>query len=195
MKIARKFVAVATLGLLAGCVNFGGAEAPPFLLALTPSAEIADGSVVSAQKSAALVVDVATAGQKLNNLRVPVETPGTGVAYLKDAFWVDKPVILFRDLLAETIAARNNRLILSPAQAGGKAETYLSGDLVDFGLNASSLDVIVTFDATKIRDGQPIEKRRFQAVEPVGLAEAAPVAQGLNRAANKVAAEVADWVR
>ncbi len=54
--------------------------------------------------------------------------------------------------------------------------------------------VTVTYDAVKIRDGQPVEKRRFEASESVFAAEPGPVGEGLNDAANKVAADVADWV-
>ncbi len=46
----------------------------------------------------------------------------------------------------------------------------------------------------KIREGQPVEKRRFEAKEQVFAAEAGPVGEALNSAANEVVAEVADWV-
>ena len=132
--------------------------------------------------------------QKFNNLRVPVQTGATGIAYLKEATWVDKPARLFQGLLTETIAAKNDRLVLSSVQAGGKADTYLSGELVNFGFDGPSLTVTVTYDAVKMREGQPVEKRRFEASEPVFAAEAGPVGEALNSAANKVVAEVADWV-
>ena len=85
-------------------------------------------------------------------------------------------------------------MVLTSAQASGKAETYLSGELVNFGLDGPGLMVTVTYDAVKIRDGQPVEKRRFEASESVFAAEPGPVGEGLNEAANKVAVEVADWV-
>lgn len=190
----RTVTVLAGIGLLSACVSFGGSKAPPFLISLSADTVVAPGAVRSGPKTGALVVRLPATPQKLNNLRVPVQTTGTGIAYLKDATWVDKPAHLFQGLLKETISAKNNRLILSSAQAGGKADTYLSGELVNFGLDGSSLIVTVTYDAVKMRDGQPIEKRRFEASESVFAAEPGPVGEGLNTAANKVASEVAEWV-
>jgi cholesterol transport system auxiliary component len=185
---------VLSLGFLSACVNLGGAEPPPFLLSLTPAIQLDAGAVRSGPKSGSLVVKLPSTPQKINNLRVPVETNGTGIAYLKNATWVDKPAKLFHGLLTETISAKNNRLVLTSTQAGGKADTYLAGELVNFGLDGPSLTVKVTFDAVKMRDGKPVEKRRFEATESVFAAEAGPVGQALNDAANKVVQEVADWV-
>ncbi len=50
-------------------------------------------------------------------------------------------------------------------------------------------------DAALIRaDGTKLEKRRFEARIPVAEIAAQPVSVALNDGANKVAAEVADWV-
>lgn len=191
---------IRSLGLLAGisllgaCVSFGAGDPPPFLLSLTSNAQLDAGAVRTAPQSGSIVVRAPVTPQKLNNLRVPVQTSGTGIAYLKEAVWIDKPANLFQGLLQETISAKNNRLVLTPAQAGGKAETYLAGDLVNFGLDGPSLTVTVTYDAVKIREGQPVEKRRFEEKESVFAAEAAPVGEALNKAANKVVADVAAWV-
>ncbi len=43
-------------------------------------------------------------------------------------------------------------------------------------------------------DDKPVEKKRFEASESVYAAEPGPVGEGLNKAANKVAADVAEWV-
>ncbi len=185
---------MATPLLLSACVSFGGAEPPPFLLSLSSDTVVAAGAEQTGPKSGAVVVRLPATPQKLNNLRVPVQTSSTGIAYLKEAVWVDKPARLFQDLLIETLSAKNNRMVLTSAQASGKAETYLSGELVNFGVDGPGLMVTVTYDAVKIRDGQPVEKRRFEASESVFAAEPAPVGEALNSAANKVAAEVADWV-
>ncbi|MEW4468340.1 ABC-type transport auxiliary lipoprotein family protein [Parasphingorhabdus sp. JC815] len=183
-----------TLGALTGCVSFGGAEPPPFLLSLTPQTQVDAGDVRAGPRGGALVIQSFSTPQKLNNIRVPVQTSTTAIAYLKNATWVDKPARLFQSLLGETIAAKNKRLVLTPAQARGDADTYLSGELVNFGLDGPSLTVTVTFDAVKMRKGKPIEKRRFEAQESVFAAEAGPVGEALNTAANKVVLEVADWV-
>lgn len=190
----RSFGLLAALGILSGCVSFGGAEPPPFLLSLTSDVQVNAGDVRAGPRAGALVIRSFSTPQKLNNIRVPVQTSATGIAYLKNATWVDKPARLFQALLGETIAARNNRLVLTPAQARGDAHTYLSGELVNFGLDGPSLTATVTFDAVKMREGKPIEKRRFEAQETVFEAEAGPVGEALNRAANKVVLEVADWV-
>lgn len=195
MKLAGSFGALlGGVAMLGACVSFGGAEPPPFLLALTPATQVDAGAVHAGPREGALVIRALSTPQKLNTLRVPVQTSTTGIAYLKNATWVDKPARLFHGLLSETITVKNNRLVLTQMQARGRAETYLSGELVNFGLDGPALTVIVTYDAVKMRDDQPIEKRRFEAREPVGAAEAGPVGEALNTAANKVALEVAEWV-
>ncbi len=185
---------LAGLGVLSACVSFGGAEPPPFLLSLTSDMQVDPGAVRAGPRAGALVVQLPSTPQKLNNVRVPVQTSATGIAYLKEATWIDKPARLFQRLLTETIAAKNNRLVLTAVQAQGKADTYLSGELVNFGLDGPSLTVTVTYDAVKMRGGEPVEKRRFEASETVFAAEAGPVGEALNSAANKVVLEVADWV-
>lgn len=190
----KSIVLFGACAVLAGCVSFGGAKPPPSLLSLAADTKMEAGAERVGPKSGSVVVRLPSTPQKLNTLRVPVETNGTAIAYLKDAVWVDKPAKLFQSLLGETIAAKNNRLVLTSAQASGKAETYLAGELVNFGLDGPKLTVIVTYDAVKIREGKPVEKRRFEARESVFAAEALPVGQALNSAANKVISEVSEWV-
>ncbi len=185
---------LAATAALSACVSFGGAEPPPSLLSLSPDQKLAAGAMQSGPQTGSVVVALPAAPQKLNTIRVPVQTTGTGIAYLKDAIWVDKPARLFQDLLSESIAARNDRLVLTATQAGGNAQTYITGELVNFGLDGPSLTVTVTYDAVKMTKGQPVEKKRFEASETVFVAEPIPVGEGLNRAANRVAAEVAEWV-
>ena len=179
---------------LGACVSFGGAEPPPSLLSLSPDQKMSAGAMQSGPQTGSLVVALPAAPQKLNTIRIPVQTRGTGIAYLKDAVWVDKPARLFQDLLSETIAVKNNRLVLTATEAGGKAQTYITGELVNFGLDGPSLTVTVTYDAVKMTKDRPVQKRRFEASETVFVAEPGPVGEGLNRAANTVAAEVAEWV-
>lgn len=196
----RKFRLLKAIGLLAAipalgaCVSFGGAEPPPSLLSLSPDQKLAAGAVQSGSQAGSLVVALPAAPQKLNTIRVPVQTSDTGIAYLKDAVWVDKPARLFQGLLSETIAARNNRLVLTATEAGGNAQTYITGELVNFGLDGPSLTVTVTYDAVKTAKDQPVAKKRFEASEKVFAAEPGAVGEGLNKAANKVAADVAEWV-
>lgn len=185
---------LAATGALGACVSFGGAEPPPSLLSLSPDQKLSAGAMQSGPQTGSLVVALPASPQKLNTVRVPVQTSGTGIAYLKDAVWIDKPARLFQDLLSETIAARNGRLVLSAAEAGGRAKTYITGDLVNFDLDGPSLTVTVTYDAVKMIEDKPVEKKRFEATEAVIAAEPGPVGQGLNKAANRVAADVAKWV-
>jgi cholesterol transport system auxiliary component len=194
LSMKQSLILLAGVGTLAGCVSFGASEPPPFLMSLTSDIKVDGGAERSGQQTDALVVRLPTSPQKLNTLRVPVQTRATGIAYLKDAIWVDKPVRLFHGMLTETIAAKNDRLVLTSTQAGGKAEHYLSGELVNFGLDGPRLEVVVTYDAVKMKVGQPIEKRRFEARESVYAAEPGPVGESLNKAANKVVNEVADWI-
>ncbi|WP_373491697.1 ABC-type transport auxiliary lipoprotein family protein [Parasphingorhabdus sp.] len=197
----RNFRLMKAIGLLAAipalsaCVSFGGAEPPPSLLSLSPDQKLAAGAMQSGPQSGSLVVALPAAPQKLNTIRVPVQTSGgTGIAYLKDAVWVDKPARLFQNLLSETIAARNNRLVLTATEAGGNAQTYITGELVNFGLDGPSLTVTVTFDAVKMSTDQPVAKKRFEASGQVFAAEPGAVGEGLNKAANEVAVAVAEWV-
>lgn len=194
LSMKRSLILLTAVGTLAGCVSFGASEPPPFLMSLTSDIKVDGGAERSGQQADALVVRLPSSPQKLNTLRVPVQTRATGIAYLKDAIWVDKPVRLFHGMLTETIAAKNERLVLTSTQAGGKAEHYLSGELVNFGLDGPRLEVVVTYDAVKMKVGQPVEKRRFEAREPVYAAEPGPVGESLNKAANKVVDEVADWI-
>lgn len=190
-----KFVTAAVAaGLLSSCVSFGASEPPPFLLSLTAENSVNANTVRTGPQSGSLVVELPTVPQKLNTIRVPVQTSHTGIAYLMEATWVDKPARLFRELLSETIAAKNGRLVLSATEAGGKAEVYLTGELVNFGLDGPSLTVVATFDAVKMVEGQPVEKKRFEARKQVSAAESGPVGEGLNDAANEIAAQVAAWV-
>ncbi|NRD91008.1 ABC transporter [Sphingopyxis sp. BSNA05] len=193
-KIWKAVSLLAATSALGACVSFGGAEPPPSLLTISPDQKLSAGAVQSGPQTGSLVVALPASPQKLNTIRVPVQTSGTGIAYLKDAVWVDKPARLFQDLLSETIAANNNRLVLTATEAGGNAQTYITGELVDFGLDGPSLTVTVTYDAVKMVVDKPVEKKRFQASEKVYAAEPNPVGEGLNRAANRVASEVAEWV-
>ena len=195
-----KFQLLKSVGLLtataalSACVSFGGAEPPPSLLSLSPDQKLSAGAMQSGPQTGSLVVALPAAPQKLNTIRVPVQTSSTGIAYLKDAVWVDKPARLFQKLLSETIAARNNQLVLTATEAGGNAETYITGELINFGLDGPSLTVTVTYDAVKMTKDKTVEKKRFEAGGRVFAAEPAAVGDGLNKAANEVAAQVAEWV-
>lgn len=190
--IIRTFPALAALAL-GGCVSFGS-EPPESLLTLTPTAEAPAGSNTAGSAAGALAVLVPDAPARLDVVRVPVQVDDAKIAYLKDAVWVDKPARLFRGLLAETIRTRGDRLVIDSNDPALTPDAQLRGVLRDFGYDARSSSVIVRFDAIRDTAGGGIETHRFQSVIPGVAPEAGPVGEALNRAANDVAGQVAEWV-
>lgn len=131
---------------------------------------------------------------KLNISRVPVQVDATEIAYLKDAVWVEKPSRLFRSLMAETIRARTSSFVIDGDDPGMKADGNLRGVIREFGYDARNGSAIVRFDAVwTVGDGTTYTQR-FESVQPGVIAEAGPVAEALNTAANDVAGQVTDWI-
>ncbi len=184
---------VLTTTALGGCISFGS-EPPPSLLTLSANSAIGAGTSTSGPIGSAVIVDMPLALRKIDTLRVPVQIDDTSIAYLKEATWVDRPTRLFRSLVSETIAARSNRLVLDKVEVAGQSDMHISGTLTDFGYDARTAEVVVTFDAVRRTGAAQVEKRRFQAREPVAVAETGPVGNALNIAANKVAVEISDWI-
>lgn len=179
--------------LLAGCVSFG-AKPPPELLALTAEAAAPAGALGSGAMADALVVLDPVADRRLDVQRVPVQVDASTVAYLKDVQWVERPTRLFRRLLAETIRARGGRLVVEGGDDPAGARTTLSGRLLDLGYDARTSSVVVRFDAMReYRDGR-IEARRFESIVPGVAPKPEQVGPALNRGANDVARQVADWL-
>jgi len=177
---------------LAGCISFGG-DPPTQLLTLTPARTAPAGSGTTGPAGAALAVLEPNTSQRLNVVRVPVQTSDSSLAYVKDAVWVEKPTRLFQNLVAETIRARGNRLVIREGDLGQSAVTTLSGELLDMGYDVATGSVVVRYDGVlQTPDGQ-VRTRRFEARVPTA-AEAVSVAPALNEAANQVASEVAEWV-
>jgi cholesterol transport system auxiliary component len=178
---------------LSGCISFG--EKPPKqLLSLTPSQTAPVGATQSVAAGEAITVLVPTVPAELATTRVPVQATATSLAYVKDAQWVEPPNRLFARLLAETIEARTGRPVLSGRQFAFDPGARVTGQLLRFGVDASSQSAVVTFDAAVAR-GAVIQTRRFEARVPVTEVESATVGVALNQAANQVAAEVADWIK
>lgn len=187
--------ALATIAALAlsGCVSFG-AEPPESLLTLTSSLTAPAGEQIAGEGAPSVRVFEPDTSARLAVPRVPVQVNATEIAYLKEAFWVEKPARLFRNLLAETMRARGGWLVLDVEDPGIGADTSLHGTLRDFGYDAQTSSVIVRYDAMwKDADGA-VKTRRFEAIESGVIAEGAPVGAALNRAANDVAGQVADWI-
>lgn len=179
---------------LAGCISLTP-KPPAMLLTLTSAAGPTAGETVSSAKAPTITIQTPTTPAAISGARVPVQSGGTAIAYIKGAYWTEPPARLFARLLSDVVTAKTGRVALSFAQSFSDPGARLAGDLRAFGIDADQRQAIVAFDATLFRSGgKAFERRRFEAREPVR--EITPEAAGnaLNRAANRVAAEVADWV-
>jgi cholesterol transport system auxiliary component len=189
-----KWLAGSLAVLLTGCVSLGGAEPPDSLITLSASSSAPAGQDSGGTVAEALAVIEPAAPLKLDVMRVPVQVDDSTVAYLKDATWVEKPARLFGRVLAETIRAKGARFVVDGSEIRYAAATRLTGNLTEMGYDARSGSVVVRYDAMLQQDDGTIRTRRFEAVETGVVAEVWDVAPALNRASNRVAAEVADWV-
>lgn len=185
------FAPLAALVLLGGCLSFGP-KVPPTLFDLTAENPAPAGAGQSGSLASALVVEVPEAALELNVTRVAVQIDPANVAYVKKAMWVERPARLFQRLLAETIRGRGGRVVLETDAGTGNSEV-LSGRLLAMGYDAASRSALVRFDAVRTRGGQ-VQTRRFEAAVPVGEADRKLLGPALNRAANDVARQVAEWV-
>ncbi|MEY3622582.1 MAG: hypothetical protein RLZZ407_141 [Pseudomonadota bacterium] len=188
-----RLLALPVILSLGACVSFGG-KAPPSMLVLTANNSVSAGAARTASAAEVLVIQTPEVPRKLDTNRVPVQIDASSIAYLKDAFWADKPARLMQQLLSETVSAKSENLVLSEVDAGGKAAQFISGSLLEFGVDAATNEAVVVFDAVKITRGNPTEKRRFEARRPVAAVETEPVGAALNEAANDVALQIAEWV-
>jgi cholesterol transport system auxiliary component len=182
---------IAALLLLGGCLSFGP-KTPPTLFDLTAENPAPAGAGQSGTLASALVVEVPDAPLELGVTRIPVQIDGSNLAYVKDAGWVERPARLFHRLLAETIRAKGSRLVLE-SEPGAGASEVLSGRLIAMGFDKPSNAAVVRFDAMRTTRGGQVQVRRFEASQG---ASAKPEVLGpaLNRAANDVARQVAEWV-
>ncbi|MBA4163856.1 MAG: ABC transporter [Erythrobacter sp.] len=191
VRTIRLAALVSTL-MLAGCVSFGG-EVPANLLTLTADMSAPAGSGHSGSRENAIAIHEPEVPAEVDVLRVPVRVDSVRIAYLKDATWVEKPARLFRRLLAETVRVRADRLVIDGDDPSLFAETHLRGALREFGYDASLSAVVLRFDAVRQTGDGQVEMRRFEAIEQGVAPEAGPVGFALNRVANDVAKQVADW--
>ena len=191
----RTFAPLLVLALpLAGCLSFGG-KPPKALLTLTPTTTLPVGASQNSANAKTITLIVPAVPQSLAVARIPVTT-GDTVAYVTNAAWVEAPQRLFTRLMSDTIAAKTGRVVLSSAQSFSDPGARLSGELRNFGIDGSTHEAVVTFDAALIRgeDASKVEKKRFEARVPVTPIDYRTVGPALNQAANQVAGEVADWV-
>ena len=189
----RSIGAALLLLALPACVSLGGPP-PESLLTLNPAARAPAGEGVAGADRPVIAVLAIDTPAKLDVLRVPVAVSDTELAYLQEAFWVEKPARLFRRLVGETIRARGAAMVVDGDSTATLATMTLRGTLIDMGYEAATSAAVVRFDAVRVDAEGAVTTRRFEARETGVAAEGRAVGAALNRAANTVAGEVADWV-
>lgn len=179
---------------LAGCISFGG-KPPKALMTLQATAQPEPGRQQSSAGARSIVIEVPVTPAAIAGTRVPVQENATEIAYVKDVQWSEPPARLFARLLSDTLTARANLVVLSPAQSFQDPSSVLSGELRSFGIDATAREAVVIYDASLVRAGQTsVEKRRFEARTPVAVIDPLHIGPALQTAANKVAGDVAAWV-
>lgn len=187
--------------VLAGCgplVQIGG-NAPPATSLLTLSATTPPKPYAGPmQASATLAVEIPAVPLILQTLRLPVTTNATETTYLVGASWAEQPNRQFQRLLADTLSARGIGIV-DARQAGIPPARSLTGSLGAFGLDVTdplNPVVRVRYDAqvSGSRTAPTVLLRRFDASEPAPVQTPVAIAAALNRAANRVALDVAAWV-
>lgn len=188
---------VAAIGLvlaLSGCLGLGGGKPPPTLFTLTSAKSLPAGAALAGNAAQSLIVLDPETDQSLANTRIAVQIDNSNVAYLPKSAWVERPSRLFGTLLAETIRADGKRIVFVGDDGTSTSRNRLGGRLSAFGYDAREQAVIVRFDAVLNGAAGAVSTRRFEAKVPGVAAKPELVAPALNKAANQVAAEVADWV-
>lgn len=191
---SRNWVLFSIMLLVTGCVSLGGNERPERLLTLTPTNMTSEGALVRVQRGEAFIVYEPTVPAELDVLRVPVRVNDSSIAYLKDAIWVERPAKLFGRLLAETIRAQGQRVVLSPGITAVGGGPRLHGNLLQFGYDAEQAAVVITYDATLVKKNGEIEQRRFESTILDIEADVGLVGPILNETANDIALKVALWI-
>jgi cholesterol transport system auxiliary component len=190
--------AIALAASVSGCsiggMLGGGAKPPTTLVTLTPEAPEPAQIARTAAAGQAVTIATPAVDKQLSAVRVPVQLTPTDVQYVANLQLVDTPAALFGHLLAETVRRTTNRVVLDPGQTSLDPGLQVNGKLQRFGYDASTGQIVVTYDASlSTAGGSRVETRRFTAAAPAD-GTAASVAPALNRAANQVALEVARWI-
>ena len=196
MRVLLKTAGVIVLATsISGCALLGGGgKTPTTLVTLTPEAQEPAQIARSASAGQAVTVSTPTVGRELSTVRVPVQVNPSDVQYVSNLTLVDMPARLFADLVGETIRRTTNRVVLDANQASLDPGLVVGGELQRFGYDAATGQVIVTYDGSlSTAGGSRVETRRFTATAPAD-GTAASVGPALNRAANRVAQDVARWI-
>lgn len=188
--------------LLAGCgplVQVGGNAPPPqSLLVISATAKPAgDGWAGPVPVGSTIGVATPAVPAALQTLRLAVQTSSNEIAYLEGATWAEQPARQFQRLLADTLSA-HGQAVVDTRTGSLPAARQLTGHLRVFTLDVTGTPMVrVRYDAqlTGPTGNGLVSIRRFDASEPVASQQPAAVAAALNRAANRVAADVAAWVK
>jgi cholesterol transport system auxiliary component len=190
----KRYVIIAAALPLSACISFG-AKPPPSLLTLTSAAALTANAGRSVNANDAIGIAVPTVPQAIATTRVPVSVNATAIAYVENAVWVEAPARLFQRLISETIAAKTGKTVLDPKQTALVPAMQLSGQLLRFGVDETTSDAVIVYDAVLTRDaGKTVMTRRFEARSRAATITAKPVGEALNLAANSIAGEIATWV-
>ena len=197
MRLLLRTSAIALALSLGGCMGGllgGGGKAPATLVTLTP--EVAEPGQIARTAGAGQSVMIATpaTARELSTVRVPVQLTPSDVQYVTNLQLADTPGKLFASLLAETVRRTTNRVVLDSGQTTLDPGLTVTGELQRFGYDASTGQVVVTYDgALSTGGGYRVETRRFTATAPAD-GTGPSVGPALNRAANQVALDVAKWI-
>ncbi len=187
-------IALVALLALGGCVSFGG-KAPKTLLTLTSAATVPAAVARQATDDNTVLILTPTANAAVATIRIPVYDGASSLSYVADGAWNELPARALQRLLSETVTARTPNVVLDPRQFGTGAAMRLSGQLQRFGVDPGAMQAVVVFDAQLSRAAGKVEVRRFEARSPIGKIDASQSGAALNRAANDLAVQVADWVK
>ena len=190
-------IAIALAAALSGCslgsVLGGGGKPPTTLVTLTP--EAAEPAQLVRASAAGKAVTIATPAfpHELSTVACPsrLRRPTSSMSKASTGRHARQIVRAprRRDRAAHhrSRRARPDRDRLDPG-------LLVSGQLQHFGYDASTGQVVVTYDGSlSTAGGARVETRRFTATAPSD-GTAASVGPALNRAANQVALDVAKWI-
>lgn len=198
MRLTLKTLAsVALFGALGACSLgglLGGGKPAAYLVTLSPEAPEPSQIVRTAGVGQAVTIATPSTAKELRTVRVPVQVNPTNVQYVANLQLIDTPDRLFAGLLSETVRRTTNRVVLDPSQSNLDPGVAVTGELQRFGYDAASQQVVVQFDGSmSMAGGNGVQTRRFTAMAPAD-GTAATVGPALNRAANQVAEQVAQWI-
>lgn len=191
---AGALLVAALAGCSIGSMLGGGGKPPTTLVTLTPEATEPSHIVRASAAGQAVTIATPAVPRELSTVRVPVQLTPTDVQYVGNLQLADTPAKLFAALVAETVRRTTNRVVLDPIQTSLDPGLLVTGQLQRFGYDASTGQVIVTYDGSlSTAGGSRVETRRFTATAPAD-GTSTTVGPALNRAANQVAQQVAQWI-